>query len=171
MALIQSSCLPSQALALQTCTTMLDLHNAGDGTQSLCLKGKCSATEATPSSSRVVLLPLAEGWEVEPEGSPPWLSVLSSGTGTWESVYSDGGLCKWYLGNSFLFTYKIYFMYLGIFAFMYTCVPHGYLGPVEVRTRVWDSPRIGVTNVCRPPCGCWEVNPGSLPKQPVCGCF
>lgn len=33
-------------------------------------------------------------------------------------------------------------MYMGIFAFMYLCVPHGYLMPVEVRKKVLDAPEL-----------------------------
>jgi hypothetical protein len=30
------------------------------------------------------------------------------------------------------------------------------------------SPGTGVTDVCKPPCGCWELNLGPLEEQPVC---
>jgi hypothetical protein len=35
--------------------------------------------------------------------------------------------------------------------------------PEEVAT----SPRTAFTNICEPPCGRWELNPGPLEEQPV----
>lgn len=50
------------------------------------------------------------------------------------------------------------------FASMYVCVPHVCPVPMspEEGTR---SPIPGVTGSCGPPCGCWELNPGSLKEQ------
>lgn len=40
---------------------------------------------------------------------------------------------------------------MGIFAFVYTCILHGYLGPVEVRKRVLDPPELELKMVAGHP--------------------
>ena len=40
------------------------------------------------------------------------------------------------------------------------------LVPAGVRRRYWvPLPQDGVTGSCEPPCGCWELNKGSLQEQ------
>ena len=42
------------------------------------------------------------------------------------------------------------------------CIPCACLVPMEARN---GSPELGVTGICEMPCGCWELNLGSLEEQ------
>lgn len=57
------------------------------------------------------------------------------------------------------------FCVYGCFACMYVCVPH--VCSVHKDHKGAPFPLGGVTDGCRPPCGYWGLNSGSLGKQRV----
>ena len=59
-----------------------------------------------------------------------------------------------------LVKYKISLIFYvrACFACMYVCIPHA-LWRADKDVRI---PETGVTDGCKPPWGCWELNPGPL---------
>jgi hypothetical protein len=62
--------------------------------------------------------------------------------------------------------YSFFILYVWVFC-MHACLYH-------MRAWCWQRPQEGVgssgtevTDGCESPCGCWELNPGPLEKQPV----
>ena len=49
---------------------------------------------------------------------------------------------------------------------MYVCAQRVYLVAMK-KTECLRSPENEVTNVCEPPCKCWELNSSPLEEQPV----
>lgn len=66
--------------------------------------------------------------------------------------------------SSYLKKKKFLFLYVWLFSlhdvYLCTMCVSGALGPVKGD---W-APRTGVTDVCEPPCGCWEWNLGPLER-------
>lgn len=52
----------------------------------------------------------------------------------------------------------------GCFPFMHSCTPHACSAHTEGGI---TSPRTGVTNGCKWPCRCWDLNSGPTNKGPV----
>lgn len=58
---------------------------------------------------------------------------------------------------------------MDVFSWMYVCIPHN-LQCLERPEEDIGFPETGVSDSCKPPCVCWESNPGSLERRAASTC-
>lgn len=83
-----------------------------------------------------------------------------------EQLFYLFSYCRGFVLKKIYFWLKIYYLLLWVFWLhaLYVCTPHACCA-IEARGH-WTS-GTGVLNICKLPCGYWELSPGPLPEQAV----